>query len=66
MSEEEFIKMTNFKQNRENWRLTRINQGYEMTRISGQTIECRKLNMLERLFLFLTNWVKFFINIERG
>ena len=31
------------------WRLTKINQGLEMTRINGQKIECRKLNWFEKI-----------------
>lgn len=31
------------------WKLTKINQGYEMTRINGQAIECRKLNWFEKI-----------------
>lgn len=31
------------------WQLSRINQGYEMTRISGNAIECRKLTRIEKI-----------------
>jgi len=31
------------------WRITKINDGHEMTRINGQAIECRKLNWFEKI-----------------
>jgi len=31
------------------WRITKINDGFEMTRINGQAIECRKLNWFEKI-----------------
>jgi len=31
------------------WKLTKINQGFEMTRINNQAIECRKLNWFEKI-----------------
>ena len=31
------------------WKLTKINQGFEMTRIEGQAIACRKLNWFEKI-----------------
>uniref|UniRef100_A0A6M3Y0Y9 Uncharacterized protein n=1 Tax=viral metagenome TaxID=1070528 RepID=A0A6M3Y0Y9_9ZZZZ len=34
---------------KDKWRLTKINQGFEMTRISGQEIECRKLSWFEKI-----------------
>ena len=37
------------------WRLTKINDGFEMTRIDGQAIACRKLNLLEKIIY----WRKF-------
>ena len=38
------------KQNK--WYLTKINKGFEMTRVSGNNIECRKLNWIERIIYF--------------
>jgi len=34
------------------WRISKINEGLEMTRISGQAIEIRKLNYFERVIYY--------------
>ena len=31
------------------WRITKINDGFGMTRIEGQVIACRELNWFERI-----------------
>lgn len=31
------------------WQLTRINQDYQMTRVEGLEIACRKLNLFEKI-----------------
>jgi len=31
------------------WQITKINNGFEMTRVEGQTISCRKLNCFEKI-----------------
>jgi len=36
------------------WKLTKINQGYQMTRINGQEIECRDLYWWEKVLKFFT------------
>ena len=40
------------------WRLTKINQGFEMTRVNGQSIECRKLNWFEKIIYRGNNGIK--------
>ena len=34
---------------KDKWRITKINDGLEMTRIEGQEIACRKLNWFEKI-----------------
>jgi hypothetical protein len=36
------------------WQLSKINQGYQMTRINGQEIECRNLYWWEKVLKLLT------------
>lgn len=36
------------------WQLTKINQGYQMTRVNGQEIECRNLYWWEKVLKLLT------------
>ena len=43
------------------WRLTRINDGFEMTRINGQAIECRGLSHFEKIF-----YIKNYVKLRRG
>jgi hypothetical protein len=35
------------------WKLTKINQGYEMTKIGKDGIICRKLNWFEKIIYWL-------------
>ena len=43
-----------------NWKLARINEGLEMTRINGQTIECRKLNWFEKIIYWRKRYTRYF------
>jgi len=37
------------------WKLTRINQGYQMTRVEGDSIACRELIFWEKIKLALSS-----------
>ena len=41
------------KEKKREWKLTKINQGYQMTRVEGQEIVCRALYWYEKVFKFL-------------
>jgi len=45
--------------NKVRWRLTRVNDWYEMTRRSDKSIECRKLYWWEYLFYFAIGKLQF-------
>jgi hypothetical protein len=46
------------------WKLTKINQNYQMTQINGQEIECRDLYWWEKKLSILFENIRHEINIE--
>ena len=40
------------------WKLTKINQGYQMTKIDGNFICCRDLNWFERIIYYFRIYAK--------